>query len=458
MLVVSTPKERSEWARLLEALGTFFELCIVDAGQIPYARPSIPWPDTVPAPGAILFLIALYPSQVTDDCIRCLKCICVDTPVFECLCQERVSCVRAVHNNRVMQLIVAPGQEGAVARTIYEKSLSRSQAARDSLRLLKEKLGLKQLVGESPTLLDQLQKIPILAKYDVPVLITGETGTGKEIVARAVHYLSPRSGKPFVPVNCGGIPIDLFENELFGHMQGAYTGASTPGPGLVHEAQGGSLFLDEVDCLSPMGQTKLLRLLQEKEYRSVGSTKTVQADIRFIAATNNCLETETRSGRFRADLYYRLHVLTVSMPSLRDRRSDIALLATHFLHKYSKEFGRTIVDFDSSALHRLISYDWPGNVRELENTIERAVVLASHDTILEEDIILPAMEQEQASLHAMRAKMVHHFERTYIENLLTVHNGNITRAAEAARENRRTFVRLLRKHGIKSFGLPRDQY
>lgn len=196
---------------------------------------------------------------------------------------------------------------------------------------LKERLGLKQLIGENPAFLAEIKKIPIIAKCDASVLISGETGTGKELCARAIHYLSPRASKPFIPVNCGAIPVELVENELFGHKRGAFTGASTSQSGLIHEADGGTLFLDEIDCLPLLAQIKLLRFLQEKEYRPLGSTKMQKADVRVIAATNVDLEAVVREGKLRRDLYYRLNIIPLTLISLRERREDIPLLAHHFL-------------------------------------------------------------------------------------------------------------------------------
>ena len=207
--------------------------------------------------------------------------------------------------------------------------------------------------------------------------------------ARAIHYLSPRANKPFVPFNCGAIPTDLLENELFGHVQGTFTGAATPQPGLIPAADAGTLFLDDVDCLPPLSQVKLLRFLQEKEYRQLGSAKIHQADVRVIAATNVDLEAAVEKGRLRRDLFYRLNVVPISLPALRDRRADIPLIARHFLNKYAFEFGKKLTSFTSEAMQTLMFYDWPGNVRELEHVVERAVLFSKNANIREHDICLP---------------------------------------------------------------------
>jgi two-component system response regulator GlrR len=314
---------------------------------------------------------------------------------------------------------------------------------------LRKQLGLKQLVGESELFLAEIEKIPLVAKYDAGILITGETGTGKELCARAVHYLSPRAGRPFLPVNCGAIPGDLVENELFGHASGAYTGAKTARPGLIHEANGGTLFLDEIDCLPLMAQVKLLRFLQEKEYRPLGSTKTSKADLRVIAATNVNCEAAVREGKLRQDLYYRLNVIPLSLPALRQRREDIPLLANHFLIKYAKEFNKQVTGFSPDAIRKLIFYDWPGNVRELEHVIMGAVVLSLQPTICAASIAISAEASPVTeSFQQAKNRMVEQFEKTYIKGLLLSHHGNISWAAKAAQKNRRAFWELIRKHRI----------
>ena len=209
------------------------------------------------------------------------------------------------------------------------------------------------------------------------MLVLGETGTGKEVVGRAIHYLSPRAGKPFVPVNCGAIPVELVENELFGHERGAFTGATGSRDGLIQEAEQGTLFLDEVNALPLMAQVKLLRFLQSKEYRALGSTKSMQGDVRIIAASNADLEAEVAAGTMRRDLYYRLNVVPIVLPPLRTRSTDIILLARHFLAQYAAKLNSPAVAFSPEAERKLLLYSWPGNVRELEHVIERVVVFCT---------------------------------------------------------------------------------
>jgi two-component system response regulator GlrR len=314
---------------------------------------------------------------------------------------------------------------------------------------LKEKIGLKLLVGETESFLTQLKKIPLIARCDSRVLITGETGTGKEMCARAIHYLSPRTAQPFVPVNCGAIPIDLVENELFGHERGAFTGANAAKPGIIEEAKEGTLFLDEIDCLPLMAQVKLLRFIQEKEYRKLGSSRVCHADVRLIVASNISLEEAMRQGLLRQDLYYRLNVVSITMPPLRERREDMPLLAHHFLEKYADKFRKNVRTIAAEAVQKLMYHNWPGNIRELEHTIERAVIFCETSSLGERDIVLPVPAQQAAeSFQQAKARMIAHFEKEYVQRLLLCNDGNISRAAQAAHKNRRSFWELIRKHHI----------
>ena len=242
------------------------------------------------------------------------------------------------------------------------------------------------MVGKSPKMQAVFEAIRRVADSRATVLITGESGTGKELAARALHYTSIRKTAPFVAVNCSAIPETLLENELFGHEKGAYTGAYRQEPGKFELANGGTLFLDEIASVSPMVQVKLLRVLQERSFQRIGGNREIKVDIRVIASTQKDLEELVLQQKFREDLYYRLDVVTIKLPPLRERREDIPLLAKHFLRKYSEENGKKIVSFDPAVMNALMHYDWPGNVRELENAIERAVVMCSFDRIVPENI------------------------------------------------------------------------
>lgn len=315
---------------------------------------------------------------------------------------------------------------------------------------LKVELGSRQLIGESSAFLLSLSKVPVIAKCDANVLITGETGTGKELCARAIHYCSERAGRPFVPVNCGAIPVELIENELFGHERGAFTNALALQTGLIEAANGGTLFLDEIDCLPTFAQVKLLRFLQEKEYRPLGSAKIRRANVRVIAASNLDLEEAVATGRMRRDLFYRLNIISLMLPPLRERREDILLLARHFLEKYAREFDKKVDGFADDAVASLMLHGWPGNVRELEHVIERAVILSERSILAADDLSLSpsGRVERRESLQEAKAKEIARFEKNYIQGLLRICRGNITRAAEVAQKNRRAFWQLIQKHHI----------
>jgi len=312
-------------------------------------------------------------------------------------------------------------------------------------------LRLRDLIGTSGAFLKQTAKLPMLARHDVGVLLLGETGTGKEVFAQAIHYLSARASKPWVAVNCAAIPADLIESELFGHVRGAYTTAHTARKGLVSEADGGTLLLDEIDCLSYGAQAKLLRFLQDKEFRPVGSNALCRADVRVIATSNSRLGDLAAKGSFRRDLYFRLNVLSVTLPPLRERQEDIPLLALHFILRFGREFNRRVTGLSPLALRRLLAHSWPGNVRELKHVIERAVLLSNSPVLEAAALDLDGEGAEpvtEESFRAAKARIVENFERSYIEQALLTCRGNVTNAARLAKKNRRAFWELLRKHRI----------
>ena len=360
---------------------------------------------------------------------------------------DQESLIELVKPN-IDDFIIAPLRDSEVLLRV-RRLLNQSNQEQDAQESLKVKLGLQQLIGQNPLFVSEISKIPLVARSDASVLISGETGTGKEMVARAIHYLSPRAGKPFIPINCGAIPVELIENELFGHDRGAFTGAAVARDGLIHEAEKGTLFLDEVNCTPLSAQVKLLRFLQSKEYRKLGSTKSLNGDVRIIAASNADLESELAAGTLRRDLYYRLNVVPLVLPPLRTRGNDIIVLARHFLAQYATRLNRPAVDFSPEAERKLLLYSWPGNVRELEHVIERVLILCT-DKIIREDHIVLSNETSSTplSFQEMKANVISQFETTYIQSLLTVYKGNITQAAQAAQKERRTFWELVRKHNI----------
>jgi two-component system, NtrC family, response regulator GlrR len=375
----------------------------------------------------------------------CLRCPLLAV-LPECLAPEALQLLR----DGASDFILPPIRRADLLPRVL-RMLRPRESEDELIAQLKQVAGPKHIVGQSPLLFEQLRKLPLIAGCDATVLISGETGTGKELCARAVHYLSPRSGKPFVTVNCGAIPGDLIENELFGHERGAYTTALTTQGGLLEQAIGGSLFLDEIDSLPISMQVKLLRFLQEKEYRALGSTLVRRADVRVIGASNISLEEAVRAGRFRQDLYYRLNVLTLVMPPLRNRREDIPLLARHFLAKYAAEFSRPARDITEGAVLRLLNYPWPGNARELENLIERAVLACDGPLIDARDIELPVLEPDNSRLsyQARKDLMVKNWELNELKRILAIYHGNVSAIARQEGKDASAFRALLRKHNLR---------
>ena len=307
-----------------------------------------------------------------------------------------------------------------------------------------------RLVGESFAFREALRRIERIAPYDVPVLIEGETGTGKELAARAVHALGPRRRRAFVPLNCGTLPDALIESELFGHTKGAFTDAREAKGGLVAAAEGGTLFLDEVDSLSSRGQVALLRLLQDNEYRPVGGRTPLRANIRMVAATNAELSSAVVRGCFREDLLFRLRVLTVTMPPLRERDEDVKLLARSFLARFAAQYGRPTPRLTEETEGAISSYAWPGNVRELENRLLSAFLLAEPEA----PVRLPGLEPGRRTadtglFREARARTIAEFERRYLTTLLRRVGGNMSRASREAGKERSSLIRLVRKHGLK---------
>jgi DNA-binding NtrC family response regulator len=336
--------------------------------------------------------------------------------------------------------------------------------------MLQENLSLRQalaqkesgpaLIGSTPVMKELFERIKQVAPTMATVLLTGASGTGKELVARAIHQHSLRASKKFITVNCTAIPEQVLESELFGHVKGAFTGAWKDKRGLVEEAHEGILFLDEIGDLNPNMQTKLLRLLQEGEYKPVGSLITKKADIRFVAATNHNLKTDINEKRFREDLYYRLNVVHIDLPALKERRQDIPILAYHFLKKYAHVNGKSIHEISPEAMHALMGREYPGNVRELENIIERGVIFCTSDTLKVKELHLdtegtsffPELTQEVARLSFKEAKdkMIDLFHNQYIVALLRESGGNISRAAEIAGIQRQYLHRLMKEAGIEA--------
>jgi two-component system, NtrC family, response regulator GlrR len=330
-----------------------------------------------------------------------------------------------------------------------------------SERLLDE-MTLTKLTGNDPKFVRAVQQVQRFAKFDMSVLITGETGTGKELCARALHHLSRRQNHPFIAVDCGAVPDTLFENELFGHVRGAFTDAHRAHKGLVAMADGGTLFLDEIDALSIAAQAKLLRFLQEHTFRALGSDRHDRADVRVMAATNRDLDACVREKQLRADLYFRLNVLRLHLPPLRERPGDIPLLAQSVLNE-NRQSACGPSSFSAAALGVLIAHDWPGNVRELINVVQRAMVACDGRVVQPAHISIDG-DRHQAStaseastgvadFKTARRAALDAFERRYVEDLLRKHHGNVTRAARDARQDRRAFGRFIKKHQISKIAV-----
>ena len=352
----------------------------------------------------------------------------------------------------------------AVAKAVERKTLfDRNRQLESQLREREDTIGAEGLVGNSAPMREVARMIDAVAYSSTTVLVTGESGTGKELVARALHAKSPRKGHPFVALNCGALTETLLESELFGHVKGAFTGAQRDQKGLFDAADGGTIFLDEIGDIPMATQVRLLRVLQEGEIKRVGSADAVKVDVRVIAATHRDLPKLVKAGRFREDLFYRLNVINIPLPSLRDRVEDVPLLAHHFLRRYADRLGKKVRTLSPEAIELLCGYRWPGNVRELENAVERAVVLSRGEAIAPADLPpavtgrtaplvreAPASGEDAAwltlSYAAAKEQALRRFEKGYVEALMRACDNNISAAARKAGMDRSNFKRVLRKY------------
>ena len=344
-----------------------------------------------------------------------------------------------------------------------EKALERSSLVKENLRLQRECLDnstFGDLVGKSPAMQKVFGTLQMVSQTEMTVLITGESGTGKELAARAVHSLSPRSAGPFVTVNCPTLPESILESELFGYRKGAFTHATQNKTGLFQEANGGSIFLDEIGDISPIIQTKLLRVLQEKEIKPLGDTKTIKVDTRIIASTNQDLAMKIESGDFREDVYYRLNVLPVEMPSLRERVEDIPLIANFLVEKHCTEINKPLKQISAPLMDQLMKHKWAGNIRELENAILRGILFAAGDEIQSDDINLPNVsarslpgldvDPTHASYKDAKERVLSAFNHRYIGNLLKLYKGNVTQTADKCGMKRQALQQIIRRYQIKT--------
>jgi len=400
------------------------------------------------------------------EAVRVLESISVDLVItdFKMPGASGLDLVRHVRENlkdtEVMVITGYPTVEGAVTAVksgaedyitkpfTQEELLSAVRRALDKLRAKRLVRGGAQaaappfgLIGESESIRKVFDSILKAASTMATILISGESGTGKELVARAIHYRSPRAASPFVAVNCGGIPQELLESELFGHLKGAFTGATETRAGFFQTADGGTIFLDEISEMSLLMQVKLLRVLQDREVRMVGSTRAKTIDVRILAATNKDLAGLVEKGGFREDLFYRINVITIALPPLRSREDDVLLLTHHFIRKFSKEYGKSARQISERALQVLKDYPWPGNVRELENIIQRLVVMTDGDIIDVPD--LPPLMRFSALRGVGLRRTLADAEAEYIQSVLASVGGNRSRAAEILDIDRKTLRKRL---------------
>ena len=409
----------------------------------------------------LLLVVALADDgERTEVWFRSLRDTPVAMPVFAVLPEHAGETLLRLAAELAADFVISPARRDEIHRRV-DRILGEPPTEVGALQnRLIEEIGLKQLVGRDPAFLRVIAQIPLVARSDRPVLVTGETGTGKELCARALHHLGKRRDFPFIPIDCGAVPDQLFENELFGHDRGAYTDAHREQRGLIAMAEGGTLFLDEIDALSPSAQAKLLRFLQERTYRPLGGDRFVHANVNVVAATNRDLEALVGEQKFRADLFFRLSVLRLHMIPLRERRDDIPLLARHFLESICAEDKVPRKVLAPSALVELSRQAWPGNVRELHNVVQRAFVYAPGAQVVPAHIASaqrgPAGPPDDygrdggacLSFRAARAHAIEAFERQYVIEMLKEHKGNITQAARGAGQDRRAFGRLVKRHRI----------
>jgi two-component system response regulator GlrR len=456
---VHTLRERMPW-----------RILVLAGGGLPFDRDDLPsgcdvehvdWscldPTLSAAPADLIVSSALDESASSLAWFRQVRDNPISTPVFAIVPEHAGEELLRLVAETVTDFATWPLRRGEVRERVGRILVGPRTDVDSVHEKLVEEIGLTQLVGRAPAFLRVMTRLPALARSNRPVLITGETGTGKELCARAIHHLGRRRAFPFIPVDCGAVPDQLFENELFGHERGAFTDAHRRQKGLVGMAEGGTLFLDEIDSLSLMSQAKLLRFLQERTYRPLGGDRFERADINVLAATNQDLDELVREKRFRPDLFFRLSVLRLHMVPLRDRRDDVPLLAQHFLDGLAVEEGISPKRLAPACLMALSRMRWAGNVRELHHVLERAFVAAEGPLILpghlraaltEGESLPEPPEPEAGPFRAARARAVAAFERQYVITMLRAHNGNITQAARTAHQDRRAFGRLVKRHNI----------
>jgi two-component system, NtrC family, response regulator AtoC len=396
----------------------------------------------------------LMPDVSGEQVLEAVKKKAPDTPVLIMTAQpsvdDAVRFLKRGADDYLMKPFTQEVFQHRLRALLQRVSLTREvQALRASIQTSGETL----VLGNSPALTEVLRRLPMTAQTDATVLIQGESGTGKEVIARRIHELSRRRSGRFVAVNCGALTDTLLESELFGYKRGAFTDAHKDTPGLAEEAEGGTLFLDEIGEVSPAVQVKLLRFLQSKEFKPLGSPRPQRADVRIVTATNRELKAMVDKGTFREDLFYRLNIVLITVPPLRERRGDIPLLATHFLNHWKKAYDKDVRGFSAEAMAELLAHDWPGNVRELENRVQQLVVLATGPLIQSAGLGGGGAEQivaftSDGTFTEEKRRVVAEFEREYVRRAIERSHGNLSEAARTAGLDRKNFWVLAKKHGL----------
>ncbi len=406
----------------------------------------------------VVFVDLMMPEIHGLDLLQQIKAVEADLPVIVLTGYGTVKTAVEAMKRGAFDYVTKPYNideiDLIIKRAIEQRALSiENKMLRE--RLL-EKSPFSSIVTTDKTMKKLLHAVETLSSTDTTVLITGESGTGKELIAKALHYSGSRQTKPFIIIDCGGLPETLLESEIFGHLKGAFTGAYADKKGYVEIAEGGSVFFDEIGELPYPLQKKLLRVIQEKEFSRVGDTKIKKADIRIIGATNRDLKTEVREGRFRDDLFYRLNVVSLFVPPLRDRRQDISLLTNYFLAEFNARFKKRIVAVDEGAYSCMMGYRWPGNVRELRNALERILVFKEGNTIISEDLPEELFSADRGEGERVRAfkefkeETIDTMTREYVTTLLSMYKGNVSKAAAKADLDRANFRKLLKRFHVSA--------
>jgi DNA-binding NtrC family response regulator len=410
--------------------------------------------EAVEKAGMALFDVAISDVRMPDldglELLRILKRLSSETIVIMMTAFGSIETAIEAIKEGAYDYISKPFKLDEVKLTV-RRALDHKRLLRENIQYrqaLKERYQLENIVGRSAPMLEVYKVVARVAPTSSTVLIQGESGTGKELIARAIHYNSPRGNQPFIVVDCAALAETLLDSELFGHVRGAFTGAISNKRGLLEEADCGTCFLDELKNLVPTVQAKLLRFLQEREIKRVGGTEGIKLDVRVIAATNQELEALVKAGSFREDLYYRLSVVSITLPPLRERKEDIPLLAEHFLRHYALQNKKDISHISSEAMALLGEYDWPGNVREMQHVIERAVALTGSPVLLPHDLPPNFRKEAGEEVHEGRPLTLDEMEKQHIQGVLKSAGGNKKRAAELLGIHRRTLYRLAKRYQI----------